>query len=89
MAAHKATHVALRQGSDELLHGGRTRPMTREAVEELIEVRHEIQHFQVDHLHAPRDPRCVALREVNDHHVRLGLFTRDRRRQRRRRLGVA
>ena len=86
MAAHECLHVALRQRGDELLHGGSTLPVPREAVEQLVEVRHEVQHLQIDRLHEPCDPCRIALREVDDRHARLRFFARKRRRQSRRRF---
>ena len=83
---HKRLHAALRQRGDELLHGGSTLPVPREAVEQLVEVRHEVQHLQINRLHEPCDPCRIALREVDDRHARLRFFARKRRRQSRRRF---
>lgn len=79
MTAHKTAHVALRQGSDELLHGRSALPVPREAIEQLVKVRHEVQHLQVDRLHEPSDPRRIALREVDDRHMRLRLRPQESR----------
>ena len=73
MEAHEAAHVALRQRSDELLHGRSALPVPREAIEKLVKIRHEVQHLQIGRLHEPSDPRRITLREVDDRHMRLRL----------------
>ena len=89
MEAHEAAHVALRQRSDELLHGRSALPVPREAIEKLVKIRHEVQHLQIGRLHEPSDPRRITLREVDDRHMRLRLRPQKSRCQGFRRLHVS